>query len=548
MSDRNDTTGDAPWKESLSKGLGKQWNSLVRRGGNVVDRLTDTVKEVGRAGLLKQALDARERGNLAAAFWLLEEEYRAAPEEAEVATHFWDVAVAYQRPLDAVEAVTWLIRRHSTGAGMELAVQYWSELVGLVPDALADPTVLTRLIPVLQQKEQEEENEEVRELRHYVLIKAIRAVVNRHNQGLSSGVAMHVAEMVRELDPASALAAAHIALESHDLHEAKRGRLLDLVAELSSDAPPLPPEKQNEAHPAYAHPLREHSPHQPGLSEEEIQAMKAKLPPSVATTAVSPPPEEQTTAPLPAEVAAAPDVPAPALDTTSEALPELEIDPDMESHPEIETDPEMESHPDIEFEVECEPAPNAIASEAPEVEVAVETTSSPVEPSAHDVVVELAEEPAAPETTLSVPVEDPRFSDLKTMDGDLCALDEDGVSIAVAGGRTARVTYEMIEAIAIAELPGDDRDGVLVIDLLLNWNANDDGPLRAIRLLAEGFETNALSASTEEASMELRDAVAEILDKSQASPLPDPDSVLGLSVQRFESVEAYERNILQVAR
>jgi hypothetical protein len=220
----------------------------------------------------------------------------------------------------------------------------------------------------------------------------------------------------------------------------------------------------------------------------------------------------------------------------------------MESHPEIETDPDMESHPDIEFEAEGDPAPNAIASEAPEVEVSVETTSSPVEPGAHSVVVELADEPTAPETALSVPVEDPRFSDLKTMDGNLSALDEDGLSIAVAGGRTARVTYEMIEAIAIAELPGDDRDGVLVIDLLLNWNTNDDGPLRAIRLLAEGFETNALSASTDDASMELRDAVAEILDKSQASPLPDPDSVLGLSVQRFESVEAYERDILQVAR
>ncbi len=95
-----------------------RWGSLVSRGGGLVDRLTGSVKEgvkeAGRAGLFKQALAARERGNLAAAFYLLEEDYRDRPEDVDLASAFWDVAVEDQRAADATSAVSSLIRRYAS--------------------------------------------------------------------------------------------------------------------------------------------------------------------------------------------------------------------------------------------------------------------------------------------------------------------------------------------------------------------------------------------------------------------------------------------------
>jgi len=422
-------------------------------------------------GLFKQALAAQERGNLPAAYWLLREDYLARPEVTELAEAFWDVAVSYERHVDAVPAVVGLIAKFASAGHDELAAQYWVELVGLEPDALASPTALFRILPTLEQREAQETDEKDKERLALAFLQALRAIVAEGNEGLSPGIAIQVAEFARDLDTPSAVAAARTALTCDDLHEVKRARMVELLRELDPegeipefvspfpDTPPLitePPEPEREAaaqstrqcsapqtagHPsAQHHPARHHPLHDaiddkgPGLSPEELAAVR--LPPA------------RTSLPVPEG-------------TDDDDSPELGLD---------------------------------------------------------------------------------------SLSGEFVALEEDGIDLEVeATGRT-RVAYERIDAVTVARISEASGEPEIVIDLLLNWSVKNELPLRSVRLRVESLESCISGADPESPGLQARDALAEILDRSRALPVPDPDTALGLSVPAFESMEAYESQLLSQRR
>ena len=218
-------------------GLAGGWSLFKKRGGNLVDKLAGSVKEVARSPLLRQALEARQRGNLAASFHLLEEAFDPQSEDLEVATAFWDVAVEYEHSAEAVSAVRTLIRHYAHASEGELATQYWGELVGQLPDALAEPSSLIRIVPLLQEQWAGEEDEKERGRRRTVMVRALRAIVNPENTGMSPGLAVRTAELAREIDPDTALRAARLALLAKDLDQTKRKKLQHLVARLEPNSP-----------------------------------------------------------------------------------------------------------------------------------------------------------------------------------------------------------------------------------------------------------------------------------------------------------------------
>lgn len=338
--------------EAAGGGLGRRLSALVQSGEKWVDRLGVSIKEAGRSVLVKQAVDARERGNIAASFWLLKEEYEARPESPEVALLFWDVAVSYERPVDAVAAVAELIRRHAGSNDGALAAQYWSELVGLVPDALVDPGALVRIVPTLRDAMKAEEDDEVRELRRYLLVKAMRTAVDEANTGLGPGLAFRLSELAREIDPPAAVAAARVALASQELHAAKRERLVELVTTLGAEVPRSvsaveeEPEEEPTGDPAKKHPLRTESPTEPALSETEIVSLRARLP------RASDGPRRRG-----CEVSVAPGAPALEIDPDDDGTqPDLEIDA-LECDAEEE---EVARAPDVDG-----PGPTAVEELAP---------------------------------------------------------------------------------------------------------------------------------------------------------------------------------------
>jgi hypothetical protein len=84
---------------------------------------------------------------------------------------------------------------------------------------------------------------------------------------------------------------------------------------------------------------------------------------------------------------------------------------------------------------------------------------------------------------------------------------------------------------------------VIVVDLLLNWSAQDE-PLRVIRLRGDRFDPCKLCAEPARPVDALRDIVDRLLAASEARPLPDLRSARGRPFAGFASLEDYERDVL----
>jgi membrane associated rhomboid family serine protease len=188
---------------------------------------------------LEQAQSAREAGDLERAFALLGEEVARNPRDPDAALAYWDVAVGLQRPEAAATAAGRVVRYHAAQGHLDVAAQLWLDLVQIVPAARVEPATLVKLVPALRALGRADAARE-----------ALRHALDPANPGLSPGLALRLVEETRADDPEIALAAARRALESPDLHEAKRERMRALVAELGAAAAARPPEPARPAAPA----------------------------------------------------------------------------------------------------------------------------------------------------------------------------------------------------------------------------------------------------------------------------------------------------------
>ena len=139
-----------------------------------------------------------------------------------------------------------------------------------------------------------------------------------------------------------------------------------------------------------------------------------------------------------------------------------------------------------------------------------------------------------------------RFSNIKVTEAMPTRLLDEGLGLQVLGGRKVRVEYGKIEAVSVAEIRGLALHPVVVIDLLLNWSEGSDPTLRVVRLRSDGFDPRMVIAPPPDEDEALLDFLSEILARSKAVPLPDPDGALGVKVHAFDELERYQREVLQV--
>jgi hypothetical protein len=474
-------------------------DSLKKHSGDLMGRVAVSVKEAASSNLLKQAIAARKRGNLAAAFHLAKEEYAAQPDEPEIANFYWEVAVEYQRPSEAVAAVVGLIKKNVIGAH-EIATGYWIELSTHVPDALVDPSTLARMIPQLAKQieeagefedpdvsarvsagvseeesggdEQKKEDplvslaRKMRISRELALRAAIRGVIDdRNRDSLTGGVAMHVAELARELDPESALVAARFAVDCEDVHKSKRDRLRILIAELDPSDPGM--------NPARNHPLYEKESESSGLSGDEVSALNKRL---FSSSTSSRRTTEQTAER--ADAPAAPSAPEP-------------------------TRPSRVVH---DAEPEPTPIPIDLAAEAPV------------------------------------------FVDIKCVPAKPTGLSEEMLFVQTEGGRRSGIKLDKVQAVAVVEVDRITDVPVVIVDLMMNVRNDDDTPLRIARLRADEFDPLALMPEETDSGAALQVFLGKLMEYTHAIPLPDPEAALGLVVPRFDSLDAYEEQVLQIRR
>ncbi len=122
-------------------------------------------------------------------------------------------------------------------------------------------------------------------------------------------------------------------------------------------------------------------------------------------------------------------------------------------------------------------------------------------------------------------------------------LGDDGL-VALEGedDRRTRIDYRAIEALAVGEVAELGDAPVLVIDLLLRA-PRAGRPRSVLRMRSDAFDPALLFPDRTDAGQALRALLAELLDRSAAVPLPDPDSALGVRPQRFESLAAFEEAV-----
>jgi membrane associated rhomboid family serine protease len=108
------------------------------------------------------------------------------------------------------------------------------------------------------------------------------------------------------------------------------------------------------------------------------------------------------------------------------------------------------------------------------------------------------------------------------------------------------LSYTRLRAVAVAGVHGLGPKPVVLIDLLVD-GAGTEGPLRAIRLRSDRFDPRPLAPGVDGALDSLRWLVQEILSRSDARPLPDPDGAAARPVRIFESLDEYHEQVLREA-
>jgi hypothetical protein len=100
-------------------------------------------------------------------------------------------------------------------------------------------------------------------------------------------------------------------------------------------------------------------------------------------------------------------------------------------------------------------------------------------------------------------------------------LARDAIVLEIEGRGRAKLGYERIDAVAAAGVKGLSASGkaVLLIDLAIGF-ARGEGPLRVVRLRADGFDPRELLAGHASPLAALRALVAELRTRTRAAALP----------------------------
>ena len=298
---------------------------------------------------------------------------------------FFDVALALDRAEQAAPALAALIHRAACG-DKGFATDCWITLVRAVPGQVIDAPTLARLLPELEARMERAPDRPARQAARADLVGALQRCVEPSTPGLTPGLALHLFELARDRDAESARRAARVALDSRELHEAKRERIERQLAEIEREA----------------------------------------------------------------------------------------------------------------------------AEAAQEADAADATTELRV--------------------TDAVPIE----------------LAEQGLLLEeVSSGRRSRLDYRAIEALAVGSVSGLAAAPVLLVDLVLRESRRRPELRAVVRMRGDTFDPRSLVGNEAEPEEARRLLLAELLERSRAVPLPDPDGALGLPPRDFASLREHERELLQ---
>jgi len=396
-----------------------------------------------------------------------------------------------------------LLKRSLASGDAAVAARVWEELSEQGPVPGADRQLLVRLVPALIEAGSQRR-----------AVEALRRIVDPEAGTLPTGMAFRVLDLAQDLDPATALVAARRALQADGLHESKRERLEALVASLS----------------------------------ERCASQPAPAEPTAPVAAAGASDSEDLSIPL--EYEAVYDFSLPSESAGLQERQARELDP---SGSLVETDSDAELLPESVPLDQWGAAPPPPPSGGPETSAPLPEIGRGGASSATTRVLpppppSPAPEPpgAAHDLALRASAAVARFCDLKVVEVLPLELADAGLVVQRSGGDRSRVAYDSVEAVAVAAVAGLASKPVLIVDLIVNWNDTESGPLQLLRLRSDGFDARSLVPGVTRSVDAFRALLEQLLARTRAVPLPDLDGARGRPFRHYADLASYQREVLQV--
>ena len=140
-----------------------------------------------------------------------------------------------------------------------------------------------------------------------------------------------------------------------------------------------------------------------------------------------------------------------------------------------------------------------------------------------------------------------RLRRAKAIDALPIAMNDEWVEIDASPRGKSKVPFSRIETIAMAAVSGLGKRPVLIVDIVLNGSDGLDQPMKLIRFRSDRFDPLGFVPSAANPLVALTAWVQRLQNESNAICLPS-ESILAGKFARFETLEAYEREILMAVR
>ena len=146
--------------------------------------------------------------------------------------------------------------------------------------------------------------------------------------------------------------------------------------------------------------------------------------------------------------------------------------------------------------------------------------------------------PRRPPSPVAAP---PSLNAFRVLEGVPTAVDTGGLMVEVDGLGARRLTFEQIEAVAVARI--ESPEPWLLIDAVTGAGA--DGSRPVLRIRSERFDARSLAGAHLEPLQAYLSWIAQLLRASDAAPWPDADAAAGLPFAVFPDLDTYARSVLR---
>jgi len=169
----------------------------------------------------------------------------------------------------------------------------------------------------------------------------------------------------------------------------------------------------------------------------------------------------------------------------------------------------------------------------------------PLTPAAPGTGSERAAEPI--DAVRPAPIElDIKSRELRAVRARPTELLDDGVVIEIEGGEKRKIPFERVDAVSVVAVNGLGEKFVIVVDLVLNWMSGSSEPLKLIRLRGDQFDPRQFATGKDSPLDAMRSFTTGLLERSNATALPDTRSVQGTPFASFPDLASYHRTVLAV--